>query len=31
MAIKQVVYRAIYAELNARLQSEALRLGPDNY
>jgi HCOMODA/2-hydroxy-3-carboxy-muconic semialdehyde decarboxylase len=31
MAIKQVVYRAIYAELNARLQSEALRLGPVNY
>ena len=26
--LKQVVYRAIYAELNARLQSEALRLGP---
>jgi ribulose-5-phosphate 4-epimerase/fuculose-1-phosphate aldolase len=26
-SIKQVVYRAIYAELNARLQSEALRLG----
>ena len=29
--IKQVVYRAIYAELNARLQAEALRLGPINY
>ena len=25
--LKQVVYRAIYAEVNARLQSEALRLG----
>jgi len=26
--LKQVVFRAIYAEVNARLQSEALRLGP---
>ena len=26
-ALKQVVFRAIYAEVNARLQSEALRLG----
>jgi ribulose-5-phosphate 4-epimerase/fuculose-1-phosphate aldolase len=26
-SIKQVVYRAIYAELNARLQLEAMRLG----
>jgi HCOMODA/2-hydroxy-3-carboxy-muconic semialdehyde decarboxylase len=26
-SIKQVVYRAIYAEVNARLQSEAVRLG----
>jgi HCOMODA/2-hydroxy-3-carboxy-muconic semialdehyde decarboxylase len=26
-SIKQVVYRAIYAELNARLQGEAMRLG----
>jgi len=26
-ALKQVVYRAIYAEVNARLQSEAMRLG----
>ena len=26
-SIKQVAYRAIYAEVNARLQSEALRLG----
>jgi len=25
--VRQVVYRAIYAEVNARLQSEALRLG----
>jgi len=31
ISIQQVVYRAIYAELNARLQSEALRLGPVNY
>ena len=30
-SIKQVVYRAIYAELNARLQVEALGLGPINY
>jgi HCOMODA/2-hydroxy-3-carboxy-muconic semialdehyde decarboxylase len=27
-SIKQVVARAVYAEVNARLQSEALRLGP---
>ena len=26
-SIRQVVYRAIYAEMNARLQAEALRLG----
>lgn len=26
-SIKQVVYRAIYAEVNARLQSDAMRLG----
>jgi len=26
-SVRQVVYRAIYAEMNARLQSEALRLG----
>jgi HCOMODA/2-hydroxy-3-carboxy-muconic semialdehyde decarboxylase len=26
-----VVYRAIYAEVNARLQSEALRLGTITY
>ena len=30
-SIKQVVYRAIYAEFNARLQMEALRLGPITY
>ena len=30
-SVKQVVYRAIYAEFNARLQTEALRLGPINY
>ncbi|HEX9801121.1 MAG TPA: class II aldolase/adducin family protein, partial [Thermoanaerobaculia bacterium] len=29
--LKQVVYRAIYAEVNARLQSEALRLGTITY
>ncbi len=29
--LKQVVYRAIYAEVNARLQAEALRLGAINY
>jgi len=29
--LKQVVYRAIYAEVNARLQSEAMRLGTVNY
>jgi len=29
--LKQVVFRAIYAEVNARLQSEALRLGAINY
>jgi ribulose-5-phosphate 4-epimerase/fuculose-1-phosphate aldolase len=26
-SIKQVVYRAIFAEVNARLQSEAMKLG----
>jgi HCOMODA/2-hydroxy-3-carboxy-muconic semialdehyde decarboxylase len=31
VSIRQAVYRAIYAELNARLQSEALRLGTPNY
>jgi HCOMODA/2-hydroxy-3-carboxy-muconic semialdehyde decarboxylase len=30
-SVRQAVYRAIYAELNARLQSEALRLGKPNY
>ena len=29
--LKQVVYRAIYAEVNARLQSEAMRLGEVTY
>jgi HCOMODA/2-hydroxy-3-carboxy-muconic semialdehyde decarboxylase len=29
--LKQVVYRAIYAEVNARLQAEAMRLGTPNY
>ena len=29
--LKQAVYRAIYAEANARLQSEAMRLGTVNY
>jgi HCOMODA/2-hydroxy-3-carboxy-muconic semialdehyde decarboxylase len=31
VTLKQVVYRAIYAEVNARLQSEALRLGAINF
>jgi len=30
-SVKQVVYRAIYAEVNARLQSDAMRLGKINY
>ncbi|MFM0281297.1 class II aldolase/adducin family protein [Paraburkholderia sediminicola] len=30
-SLKQAVYRAIYAEVNARLQSEAMRLGPVTY
>ena len=30
-SLKQVVYRAIYGEVNARLQSEALRLGTVTY
>jgi HCOMODA/2-hydroxy-3-carboxy-muconic semialdehyde decarboxylase len=30
-SLRQAVYRAAYAETNARLQSEALRLGPPNY
>jgi HCOMODA/2-hydroxy-3-carboxy-muconic semialdehyde decarboxylase len=29
--LKQTVYRAIYAEVNARLQAEAMRLGTVNY
>lgn len=29
--LKQVVYRAIYVEVNARLQADALRLGPVDY
>jgi ribulose-5-phosphate 4-epimerase/fuculose-1-phosphate aldolase len=28
VSVKQAVYRAVYAEVNARLQAEALRLGP---
>src|SRR5580765_4024518 len=31
VSLRQAVYRAIYAELNARLQSEALRLGKPVY
>ena len=30
-SLEQVVYRAIYAELNARLQSQALALGEPTY
>jgi len=30
-SLRQAVYRAIYMEMNARLQSEAMRLGPVNY
>ena len=29
--LRQVVYRAVYTEVNAKLQSEALRLGPVTY
>lgn len=29
--LHQAVFRAVYTEVNARLQSEALRLGPVNY
>lgn len=29
--LRQAVFRAVYTEVNARLQSEALRLGPVNY
>jgi ribulose-5-phosphate 4-epimerase/fuculose-1-phosphate aldolase len=30
-SLQQVVYRAIYMEMNARLQADALRLGPVQY
>jgi HCOMODA/2-hydroxy-3-carboxy-muconic semialdehyde decarboxylase len=30
-SVEQAVYRAIYAEVNARLQIEATRLGPVTY
>ena len=30
-SIRQAVYRAVYAEMNAKLQSEALRLGAPTY
>jgi HCOMODA/2-hydroxy-3-carboxy-muconic semialdehyde decarboxylase len=30
-SISQAVYRAIYTEMNARQQSEAMRLGPVNF
>jgi ribulose-5-phosphate 4-epimerase/fuculose-1-phosphate aldolase len=30
-SVKQVVYRAVYAEVNARLQAEAMRLGEVTY
>ncbi len=29
--LRQVVYRAVYTEVNARLQQDALRLGPVNF
>ncbi len=31
LSLQQAVYRAVYMELNARLQSEAMRLGPVTY
>ncbi len=31
VSLRQAVYRAVYMELNARLQSEAMRLGPVTY
>jgi len=31
LSLRQAVYRAVYMELNARLQSEAMRLGPVNF
>ena len=30
-SLQQVVYRAVYTEVNARLQAEAMRLGSVNY
>jgi len=30
-SVRQAVFRAVYTEVNARLQAEALRLGPVNY
>lgn len=30
-SIRQAVYRAVYTEVNARLQADALRLGPVNF
>lgn len=30
-SLRQVVYRAVYMEMNARLQSDAMRLGPVTY
>jgi HCOMODA/2-hydroxy-3-carboxy-muconic semialdehyde decarboxylase len=30
-SLPQAVYRGVYTELNARLQAEALRLGPVTY
>ena len=29
--VRQVVFRAVYTEVGARLQSEAMRLGPVTY
>ena len=31
LSIKQAVYRAIYAEVNAKLQTDAMRLGEINF
>ena len=31
LSVRQAVYRAFYAEKNAVLQSEAMKLGPVNY
>jgi HCOMODA/2-hydroxy-3-carboxy-muconic semialdehyde decarboxylase len=30
-SVRQVVFRAVYTEINAKLQAEALRLGPVTY